>query len=295
MLLWQLKNVRNRHLLWLKLLACSLVVHIFFVMMFFFGYRDAVSSHALTIYSSMPSRNVVVVLNPTPQPAHTPQSKQITNTSTTPTIAQKPSVTPKIESKKAPTQVASPKATPAKQPTSAKKVSPNPKKTQVNTKATPLKKTTPAKPVQQKKEAAKSQSKPIVKEHKPRVQPIEENKPVNKAEQQPIAPSTQQSITEVNNTLSTQIEIPYTHAREFYQQEALRKEISRHWKPPHGMPDTCSCEITTHVGNNGVITDSIITQSSGILMYDVSARAAVLTMALPQWTWGTSFTLTFKP
>jgi len=127
---------------------------------------------------------------------------------------------------------------------------------------------------------------------------VEQNKLLNAVPilaQQNIAQPEQVRSAGQQNNEQICIEVPYHQAREFYQQEALRKELSKHWKPPYGMPDTCTCEVTTYVSKNGVVTDCVITESSGILMYDVSARAAILAMDLPRWTWGDSFTTNFKP
>ncbi len=322
MLLWQLKNVRNRHVLWLKLLACSFTAHLFFVGILFFGYRDGVSSHKFTMHSNTPNRQVTVVLAPT---VHKPVANGAPVKQTT--LAQNMK---SVQHNKAATRVATLKPTQIK--TVAKKAVPTkvvpakkvatkiaPVKT-VTAKKVPVKpipaKAVPVKTVQTKTEKPKVVQAPVLEQKKPAVAKAVADKPevVAKSVEQKIeaplalaqqtiaqpavaealADKPEHVLTYEQSNVSTQIEIPYTQAREFYQQEALRKEISKHWKPPHGIPDTCTGEITTYVGNNGVITDSVITQSSGILMYDVSARAAILASELPRWTWGTSFTITFK-
>lgn len=308
MLLWQLKNARNRYVLWLKLLACSLAAHLLFVGILFFGYRDGVSSHKFTMHNHSLNTQIMVVLAPTARtsPANGTQTKRVTS-------AQ--SIKPMQQNKVA-TSIATLKPT-AKAAPAKKTVLPK----KGIAKATPVK-TAPAKPKPVKTVQAKIE-KPKVVPPKPDVAKTLSNKPKELVEQKksttespivasavatasnsakptlneiadrPNNPQTPQELCA--NDSPTHIEIPYTQAREFYQQEALRKELSRHWTPPHGIPDTCSCEITTYVGNNGVVTDCVITQSSGILMYDVSARAAILAMELPRWTWGDSFAITFKP
>lgn len=294
MLLWQLKNVRNRYVLWLKLLTCSLAAHLLFVGILFFGYRDGVSSHKFTMHNHSLNTQVMVVLAPTARTsaANGTQTKQVTSAQSI-----KPMQQNKIATSIA-TLKPTAKAAPAKKTVLPKKVI---------AKATPVK-TAPAKPKPVKTVQAKIE-KPKVVPPKPDVAKTLSNKPKELVEpavaksfgghgktmSDRIADTSQASQEPCVNDGPTQIEIPYTQAREFYQQEALRKELSRHWTPPHGIPDTCSCEITTYVGNNGVVTDCVITQSSGILMYDVSARAAILAMELPRWTWGDSFAITFKP
>jgi len=74
----------------------------------------------------------------------------------------------------------------------------------------------------------------------------------------------------------------------------LQKELAKNWKPPRGMQPNCSCDITATVGTDGKIIDLKIDKSSGILMYDVSARQAFFSMSIPQWAHGKSITVSFK-
>lgn len=304
MLLWQLKNVRNRHLLWLKLLTCSLAVHLMFVGVAFFGYRDGVSSHKFTMHSHNLNTQIAVVIIPTMCKTNTPNTgtKQPAKTHTT-HRAIKPS-----NQKKAATQMTQPKpvqkkavlakTTPAK--AAPKKIVPA---KAVPAKAAPVK-PAPVKTVPVKKAPAPIENPAQKEKNQPEVTPKPIEKIIDSPKQESASQKTVEKAPVIENNVeqngtqgmeneTTHIEISYSQAREFYQQEALRKELSKHWQPPHGMPDTCTCEITTYVGNNGVVTDSVITESSGILMYDVSARAAILAMELPRWTWGASFPITF--
>ncbi len=312
MLLWQLKNARNRHLLWLKLLACSFTMHLLFVGMLFFGYRDSKPSHTFTMHNHAINTRVAVVLIPTMQKTNVSATARKTvvalnvehdvkitkqKKAATKLTQLKPEPIKKVIPKKpAPAKVVQKKTTPAKatpiktEPSFAKATADRPKKT-ASAKVEPLKtepvKIEPVKTEPKKATPAKVESS-FAKATADR--PAATNPVAKEMIETPIQ-SHEQPVPDGPVT----IEVPYNQAREFYQQEALRKELSRHWTPPHGISDTSMCEITTYVGNNGVVTDSVITQSSGILMYDVSARAAILAMDLPRWTWGTSFTITFKP
>lgn len=302
MLLWQLKNARNRYLLWLKLLSCSFAVHLLFVMIFFFGYRDGVSSHKFTMHNHSLNTQVTVVLAPA---AHKPVANSVQTKQAMASRATKPTNQNKVATRMALLKPEQPKAmakktTPKTAPGKKTIAKTTPAKT-IPTKVTPAK-TEPTKTVQAKVEKPKiTETKSLPEQKKEQIASKTIEKKVEPAITPVIAQNTteklqsQHVLAQAQNNGPTQIEIPYTQAREFYQQEALRKELSRHWTPPHGIPDTCSCEITTYVGNNGVVSDCVITQSSGILMYDVSARAAILAMELPRWTWGDSFAITFKP
>jgi hypothetical protein len=281
-------------------------MHLLFVGIFFFGYRDSATSRTFIMHNHTLNTQVAVVLAPS-------------RSATTQTHTEKQTGSAKINNqknaqfKKAPTQIAQPAvaktlASKPKPPTKA--IQPKVAKKPAIAKPNANKKTVAAKPsVVKKVEPKKIESAKPVPIKKTEAAHVEKPKTIDEKTIKPssIAEKTQpnQSISEqvaavapVVQHIDTQtitIEIPYNQAREFYQQEALRKELAKHWTPPHGIPDTCSCEITTYVDTNGVITDSVISQSSGILMYDVSARAAILAMELPRWTWGSSFTITFKP
>lgn len=73
----------------------------------------------------------------------------------------------------------------------------------------------------------------------------------------------------------------------------LQKELTSHWKPPVGMPANVTCEISFFVDNNGAVKNSTMVKSSGIVMYDISARQALFSMKMPQWTHGKTITINF--
>lgn len=74
----------------------------------------------------------------------------------------------------------------------------------------------------------------------------------------------------------------------------LQKELVRQWKPPIGVSPDCMCEISFSVNAAGTIENLKITKSSGIIMYDISARQALSAMKMPQWTYGKPLVISFK-
>jgi hypothetical protein len=74
----------------------------------------------------------------------------------------------------------------------------------------------------------------------------------------------------------------------------LRQELVKYWAPPPGVADDLCCQLTAHVDRCGQLQDIVITQSSGVLMFDIIARGALLAVVWPSWTYGTSIDITFK-
>lgn len=74
----------------------------------------------------------------------------------------------------------------------------------------------------------------------------------------------------------------------------LQKELVQQWHPPIGVPADCSCDVSFFVTKRGIIEKVIIAKSSGIMMFDISARQALFSMKMPQWTYGKSLTISFK-
>lgn len=74
----------------------------------------------------------------------------------------------------------------------------------------------------------------------------------------------------------------------------LYKEISQKWSPPPGIPSETACELTMQIDGNGNTIDTQISKSSGVLVFDVAAQAAIDELNYPQWAWGKAISLTFS-
>jgi len=91
------------------------------------------------------------------------------------------------------------------------------------------------------------------------------------------------------------IAIAYADARLLHQYTVLQNELSKYWAPPPGMADNCRCQLTASIDRAGVVSDVVVQESSGALIFDITARSALLAVAWPVWSWGSSITITFKP
>lgn len=69
--------------------------------------------------------------------------------------------------------------------------------------------------------------------------------------------------------------------QQFY---VLQQELVRHWQPPVGIIGDCTCLITTQINWQGKIEDIVIDKQSGVLMFDIAARSAMLAIDLPRWS-----------
>src|SRR5207302_6458741 len=74
----------------------------------------------------------------------------------------------------------------------------------------------------------------------------------------------------------------------------LQKELVQKWKPPIGVSPDCMCEVSFFVNTSGTIEDLKMVKSSGVMMYDISARQALFAMKMPQWTYGKPLIISFK-
>jgi hypothetical protein len=74
----------------------------------------------------------------------------------------------------------------------------------------------------------------------------------------------------------------------------LQKELVHTWKPPIGVSPDCMCEISFFVTQNGALENLTMIKSSGVVMYDISARQALFSMKMPQWTYNKQLNICFK-
>ena len=77
-------------------------------------------------------------------------------------------------------------------------------------------------------------------------------------------------------------------------QAEIKHEIERHWRPPAGMARDLVCQIKIVVAWEGAVGSLVLQKRSGVLAYDVHARAAVAAMKFPKATWGKELIISFK-
>lgn len=75
---------------------------------------------------------------------------------------------------------------------------------------------------------------------------------------------------------------------------ALRTDIANAWSAPPGIDNACWCKVQVMVGFDGIIKQLDIQESSGVLIYDMTVRRALLQAQLPAWIRGKTLIITFK-
>lgn len=68
-------------------------------------------------------------------------------------------------------------------------------------------------------------------------------------------------------------------------QETIAHVVQQYFKPPAGIDSNVSVELRVQVGDQGKVSKVDVVRSSGIVVYDSSARAAVYKSALPKEVW----------
>ncbi len=255
MLRWQRKSELKRHKLWTKLIACSFGMHLVILVLLFVGYRDTIKLTFSMGGQSFNKKSAPVTLYTLPTPK-VAQRTAMRHAAPRRKIVQKKVI------KKPVTKVAAKKIVPVKKTvvkkTAQSKQKPEPKKLAHNK----------AQQVQQKVTKVSKQ-----------IMFKQQQKVAQQAPQKSIQFDTNQNID-----LNMQ--------QDFV---ALQQELAKHWQPPVGIAHECVCAITAQIDRQGKIENIIIDDSSGVLMFDVAARTAMLAMELPRWTWGKSLSITFKP
>ena len=77
-------------------------------------------------------------------------------------------------------------------------------------------------------------------------------------------------------------------------QDSIQSEVEEHWRPPVGLSKDLSCCVKVRVGWNGSIGHVKVEKSSGVLVYDISARMAVYKLKMPQMAKGKEINITFN-
>ena len=92
---------------------------------------------------------------------------------------------------------------------------------------------------------------------------------------------------------NTQISHDYKEVEMLRRNALLQQELVKQWQPPFGVPQDAACEVSFYVDRQGITKNVSFIKKSGIMMYDISARNAVLSMKMPQWTHGKTITINF--
>lgn len=118
----------------------------------------------------------------------------------------------------------------------------------------------------------------------------------------PVQQPTTQELSQLGATTDAQQsmtqEILYVSQEEFADiemQRLLSEAVTQAWHPPVGMPAQAICKALIEVDWQGVMTSYTLTETSGIMIYDVSVEEGIKALVLPRAVWGKKIELIFKP
>lgn len=254
MLLWRWKNEHKKIIIWGHLVAGAFVLHIFWGLLFFSYCRHGMTHIVLTMKKNASSIPVTFV--PFQRKcSHALQSMAAPTSMTKKNVHQKKTKPRKTSVVKAD----------QKKPAVKKVVSP--KKEIVKKEI---------KKVSEKKEIKKEDIKPVVQKEPEIVQPFIE-RPNFTQSLAPIEAATQTPQgDDINN-----------------EQAELYALVAKQWTPPVGIALDKVCEVSAEIGWNQEIIKVWMSAKSGILMYDIAARKAVMQTPFPAWTKGRTVTIRF--
>jgi len=273
MSLWQHKNIHKKHLLWAKLASICLLLHFIFLFLIFFVYQDNNYIFSISIHKNVDYSSPIMFM-PCPITTTNVSKKTLSVAPKKPTtiIAKSAPQLTTVQSK--PNSVES--TTESKKPTST---------------------TEPAKPITteiKKEREITKQKMEETKKDTSKTEPLKTPEPLSQTPKNlPINP--QENLIP-SLVIPENAHICHNHR----ETEALRrgaqlqKELVQQWKPPRGISPDCMCEISFFVNKKGNLENLKTIKSSGIVMYDISARQALLTMKMPPWTYGKPLIISFK-
>ena len=162
------------------------------------------------------------------------------------------------------------------------------------TKKTSIKKLEPKKNIKKPAVVKKKDAPPVKKQEFKPIKKEESNKTVQTLPEMPIEQATVAAT--IQHDISA-YEGPILIARSSQEATALtvqvqiQHELLRVWHPPLGIDDSVMCKMQLKINASGCIEQIDMIQSSGTLLFDVSAHAAVQQALWPHAVWGTTLEL----
>ncbi|MFC1842353.1 TonB C-terminal domain-containing protein [Candidatus Dependentiae bacterium] len=287
-LLWT--RLGRRFTFWSKLVLFSSVLHLLGLFLVLFVYSGQKSTYHVNINRSiLKSGAPIIFMNR----RRVMQRKSTSRAKTGPRISvvKKPSVKPK-KTQNLKTKIIKKRAKPKKPAAKTKVLKKKPEKKQV-------KKT---KKIEKQKAKPKKLVKKQVKPEKKRVSKKPEKKqakPEKKVLKAPLVVPTQSTHTVYTGEqkqahVQDAIYIGQQELEALKIQYEIEAEVKKHWRPPAGLSKDLSCTVNVLVDWNRKATKVQVAQSSGVLIYDVSARMAVSRLCLPSVLKGKEVHITFN-
>jgi len=290
MLPWLHKSTRKRLIFWGKLFIFSLSTHVVGLVFIFFVYRGENFSYNVSINRSITKFGAPIILLPLAKTTGTNLNKLINvNKQITKNVKTK---SKKVLSKK---NIKPKKTTTISKTKKKKTVSKRSKKNKVSKKESTKKK------IEQKKNKKKKVVKKNKKQNKNPVKKkskIEKSKKVvqpGKIVKKKVVASKKAVVPAVAKPVEPQpIYVGRQELAALQMQAEIEQEVLKHWSPPAGLSKELTCSIKVLVGWDGNIKNSVIQKTSGVLIYDISARTAVSKLNMPKGARGKEINILFN-
>lgn len=265
--MWRwLQNGRKADRLWTHIIAGCTALHGVVLVMLFLVYRGDVANYRISTSSTLTSQQVILL----PMYKVVGDTRSKTRAIAAPVAQAIDTRNVAVERKQAPKEEKATTLAPA-----------------------PNKKAAPKKAKKKKARASKKSKK--VDKKKSSVKKIEAKKEEpKKIEPAPVVQSTDNQVAmSLPADAQSTIYVGQLELEALQLQEAVQRELQTYWKPPIGHKGL-TCNVTVMVDWQGVISEITITQSSGVLMFDMSAEQALSAMTFPKTAWGKNITITFS-
>lgn len=269
----QPKNILNQRRLFTRIIGYSAAMHLLVISVLLFNNPQQSFRFSLTETAIDTNIPIVFVSHPKPRGGGLRGSGSAATTTTAQT-ASVPAALPKRG-----TTLVQEKVATKKNKKSAKQT----KKAKLEGKKKPeIKKKQTSKAVEQKKveQPKKEVEKPVV--------PIQEAPAA-------LALGAQETTAQAGE-IQDQNVLYITH-EEFdalQKEEYLRNEVASSWQCPPGLSQDLACVVKVSVDHEGKVVDVVIDSSSGVLIFDTSAKMALGAFVPPSWSFGNSLLITFK-
>lgn len=274
---WQ-QSGRNR--LWTHIIAGCTLLHGIMLGMLFLVYRGSVNNYLIYTSSALTTQQVILL------PLHKVVGNKQTVSAPHAATPAASSIDTQSDVVERQTPVQESKATTLVASTKKKSQKKERKKTRSKKKSREKK---TKKQVKEKNKKTKEASKPEKKAAEPK--PEEKKEDVKPVVEQPMVES-QVAMTLPADAQSA-IYVGQLEYEALQLQEAVQHELQNHWKPPIGH-NGLICVVRVVLDWQGVLVDSVVEQSSGVLMFDMSAEQAINAMVFPKTAWGKQMTITFN-
>lgn len=151
----------------------------------------------------------------------------------------------------------------------------------------------PVKGTQEKaKDAIKPHETPVMPQQKKEAMPV----PLEKVVEEHIANevSVQDHVLAVNSDATQPVYIGQAERDFLLMHEQIQHELEQCWRPPAGIKTHVACHIRVIVDWCGKACKTSVEQSSGIRIYDMSARSALNALAFPRSAYGKEIVIHFS-